>query len=254
MLTGAQFGLDKKLWEGGIWNGERITGVLEVRPDADRASMIAELGLPASRKNWNNGHFDRWKKACLAITEPSNLEAQLENGEVKRRLFTIGHLLDALEETTAYAVAIVRQMNTHGRIGQPLAEDRAYVRGGDGEKVFFDYAHTIDGEPARKELTLEQLDEDELKKVVVALKKECKRRWPRKRDLLDSVLMRAEHADRERFVDGACVALRCDRLPLLDSLTYEPLVVLLGVVNRIVAERDARTPDGALTEEIDIPW
>ena len=102
MLSRAQFGLDRALW----------AGVLAVRPGVDRHAMHAELGLPESRKEWTNRHFDEWKRACLAIAQPGNLDAQMEGlgGEVKRRVFVIQKLLGELGEPVGYAETILRRM------------------------------------------------------------------------------------------------------------------------------------------------
>ena len=102
MLTRAQFGLDRALW----------AGVLAVRPDADRRALHVELGLPESRKKWGNREFDEWKRACLAISAPADLDAQLDGlgGEVKRRLFVIRKLLGQLGEPESYAETTARRM------------------------------------------------------------------------------------------------------------------------------------------------
>jgi hypothetical protein len=103
MLTGAQFGLYNRLWRD----------VLAVKPDADREAMHADLCLPESRKDWANDDLDEWKRACLAISDPGNLNAQIEGlpgaGEAKRKRFVIDGCLAKLGKSREYAEGIARR-------------------------------------------------------------------------------------------------------------------------------------------------
>lgn len=99
-LSRAQHGLYRELWNG----------VVAVQPEADRLAWHAQLGLPESRADWSNEHFDKWKRACLAVSRPDDLDAQLVDGKVKRRLFAARKLLAKMTATEAYAEQIVRNM------------------------------------------------------------------------------------------------------------------------------------------------
>lgn len=101
-LTRAQHGLYRKLW----------TSVLAQTTEADRLAFHAELGLPESRADWTNAHFDEFKRACLAISQPGNLDAQLQGqrGEATRRLHVIHQLLAQLDLPLSYAEETTRQM------------------------------------------------------------------------------------------------------------------------------------------------
>jgi hypothetical protein len=101
-LSRAQHGLYRKLWDA----------VLAHEPAADRLAMHQRLGLPASRADWSNAHFDEWKRACLAISDPGNLDAQLDgsNGPQIRALYALRQLLAAQGLPESYAEATARQM------------------------------------------------------------------------------------------------------------------------------------------------
>ncbi len=230
---------DKWYWQ--LWGSVR-----KADPTADRHAMHERLGLPESHLDWNTKtDFDAWLKECLRITQPGNMKAQIAVQEMPktRKLVAIGHLLDALQAGEPYALTTIERMNSHGRLGQPLAADRAPA---------FDYAFVKDGEPVRKALTLADLDELELGKVLSALKLEAKRRWLRKRDLLDAVFLalQALHAEQIDATPEVKKALCLSTLPpSLDKLRYDPLLTVLGVLYRLAPDRSEELA-GVAVEDI----
>jgi hypothetical protein len=220
----------------------------------DRHAQHAQLGLPESHTHWGERHFDRWKQHCLAQAQPANYRAQIrqERMPALRERTTLDHYLTALEKPEAHAQAIARAMNRGGRIGQPMAEDRAH----------FDYADVRNGSPRRKELTLDDLDELELKKVVIAVKKECKRRWPRKENLLDTIYDFARGFSPEQHKAALAHLMELmhwTQMPRdgVERFNYEMLLVVLSVLRRFVAGVPAEPAEPLVEEEpaeIDIPF
>jgi len=112
-LSRAQHGLYRRLYLAAVAARPALA------TDEARLAMHAELGLPESRADWTNDDFDEWKRACLAITEPANLDAQVDGlrGKEERRLFRIRELLSQLGKTDRYAETTASNMG----ITKPLA-------------------------------------------------------------------------------------------------------------------------------------
>lgn len=193
-LTGAQHGFYNRLFKD----------VLKVRPEADRLAMHAELGLPESRGEWTNEHFDEWKRACLAIARPGDLDAQLRQlrMQARRHRVFIGWVLAAMEVGSERAEQIVQEMNRGGKLG--------------GRAV-----------------TYETLDAGKLGKVIVAVKKEAKRVWRRKEDLLGTVFEVWGGIAMERKQEALAAmmrALNVQTAPVPAKAVYEDLLVMLGAL------------------------
>lgn len=222
------------------------TGMSAKDAEAERHAIhVRALGFDKSSTELTNADFDKVKAAFLAIIKPGDMEAQIAQAAMPqtRRLVTLRHYLAAIGRPEEYAEAIARRMNKKGRIGQPWKEDRAYARGAAtkreprGQKVFFDYAHTVGGEPVRKDLALEDLTADELEKVIVALKREAKRIWPKKDDLLAHLneLCAAEDFDARAAMGVIKNALNMPPGAVLypDLMDYERLLVVLSALKSL---------------------
>ncbi len=224
-MTAAQNTFYWRLW----------SGVRKREPEADRKAMHAQLGLPESHTCWNNGHFDKWKGACLAITQPGNADAQLAQlrmAATRHRVF-IGHVLDAMGEGPALVEQIVSMMNRGGKLG--------------GRCV-----------------TYETLGDAHLEKVIVAVKKEAKRRWRTKEVLLQAVCSALFGLDADAVDAALCAALNCHRVSPLEvtmkMARYEDLLVMLGTLRRLAlceehdAAEPATMPRFEVRETEDIPF
>ncbi len=177
----------------------------KAEPGVDRHATHEALGLPASHTEWKNSDFDEWKKHCLAKSQPGNYRAQVQQlrmPEIRRRVF-IDYLLAAMELTEDYAEGILQQMNRRGKQG--------------GQMV-----------------TLDTLPEAELEDVMVALKKECRRRWKTKEMLLGEIqsVRASNNFDPVKIAAAVQSALCWKSLPALEKMYYEPLLVALSVLRR----------------------
>lgn len=187
----------------------RLWGMLrKADPAADRKAVHAELGLPGSHADFRNEHFDKFKGHCLAIAQPGNFQAQVQQlrmPAIRRRVF-IDHLLTALEAGEEYAEAILARMNLRGAMGGAFA-------------------------------VLDTMGDEELEKVMIALKKECRRRWRTKEDLLGEIwTVRGDNEFPERETAEAVREALCWRsLPPLDKMYFEALLVVLSVLRRLAS-------------------
>ena len=231
----------RALW-GDARKALRARGLSPQAADAERHAIhMRELGEDKSSLWLTDDEFTRIKRVFVALARPADVGAQQAQEvmpETRKKVF-IRHVLTALEADEQYARATLAQMNRGGRIGQPWAEDRAYVRDAGGTKVGFDYSYTHEGEPVRQQLGLDDLDESELKKVIVALKKECKRRWRTKEDLLRALDAVVGH---ERDAGAAASAhvqgvLHWTQWPAggLEKLNYETLLMVLSALRTLPA-------------------
>jgi hypothetical protein len=125
-----------------VW---RARGIPAAECEAERHALHARaLGADKSSLDFTNRDFDKVKGALLAVIDGSDLEAQIDalNQPKKRRLWSIRDLLAKLQKPEAYAMAIARQM-----------------RGG----------------ALSSAASLDDLGEDALDSVIVALKAEKRR-------------------------------------------------------------------------------
>lgn len=190
---------DKFYWR--LWSALR-----KAVPDADRHAVHRQLGLPESHTAWRNEHFDRWKGHCLAKAQPANFRAQIQQvkmPEIRKQVF-IDHILTALGEGEEYAESILARMNRRRKLGNKFA-------------------------------TMDTLDEAGLQAVMIALKKECRRRWPTKECLLGEIaLARVEGIDESYAQAEVLKALNWRSLGRgLEYMYYEPLLVVLATLRRL---------------------
>lgn len=212
----------------------RLVGMLKKAGGPERKVLHARLGLPGSHKDFSQADFDGWIAGCLAIAQPGNLTAQVAQagmGATRLRVF-IAEVVSALEVGPEYVDGVVRRMNGRGALGGRF-------------------------------LTYEGLGEAGLGKVVVALKREAKRRWPRKGNLLARVEgwvreLRGGGVSPGRVGAVLCAALRVEALPVLARLDYEELLVALGALRALEGEMgDAAELDGvcvAAGGDVEVPF
>jgi hypothetical protein len=225
-MTDSQLRLYRREW-GAVRKALRSRGITPDQADAERHAIhVRVLGKPKSSTALNNGEFNRILDAFRKISAPpEDLDGQmaLERTGIPRLLINVRLLQAAMDKPDAYIVGILRQMNSGGRIGQPAAADRA-----EG----FDYAHTKNGEPARRGLILEDLDLPELVRVQTALKIACRRIWKTKPEILNVIAVFAGTYELDEQVcrDTARAALGWDTLPPLERLKYDHLVLIMGAI------------------------
>lgn len=226
MLSAATMKFYRSLWAK-LRDGR---GLKEV----DRKPLHAQLGLPASSKDFTPEHFDTWKGHVLAQVKP-DLDTQMAQIEMPRtrKLVFIGHLLTALEQGQEHAERLVRN----------LRETEGFIRGQGGKRGG-------DGRMGRHGQTLEQLALPGLDTVRNALKDECRARWDTKEHLLGEI-----HVLRGAGVfDDVCglaavmaavmAAMNVETPPELNLLPYEDLLVALSALRRLAGAEVVFAPLG----------
>ncbi len=111
-MSPAQLKLYRALW-GQARRVLRAQGMEPKDAEAERHAIhVRELGRDKSSLALTNADFDKVKAAFLAITDDTDLGAQLAAQEQprKRRLWTVRDLCARLEKSEAYALGIARQM------------------------------------------------------------------------------------------------------------------------------------------------
>lgn len=194
----------------GLWAQLRKARGLK---EADRKPLHAQLGLPASSKDFSQEDFDKWKGHVLAQTQPE-LDTQLEQIAMPRtrKLVFIGHLLSALEKGEDYAEALVVR----------LREKESHMR-------------RREGRMGGRMLTLQTLALPGLENVRNALKDECRARWERKEDLLGEVMSVLAHCAPHLARAAVMQALNTETTPVLSKLVYEDLLVALSALRHLAA-------------------
>jgi len=193
------------------------------RPDADRKKEHVALGLPESHTAWHpKTDFDVWVRHCLAVAD-----AKLpDDGEARRKRVFIGHLLSALGEDEAFLEHTVASMNRNGKFG--------------GRGVS---AGSLNGL--------------QLRGVMIALKKECRRRWPTKEDLLGEIhaLRGSYEFDEAMAREAVCAALNLKQAVPLLNMVYEDLLVVLSVLLRMAGRAVAIAAlEAEHAVEMDVPF
>ncbi len=108
----------------GLWNQARqilrARGFSPAEADAERAALtLRTLGEPRSWKALSDDDVDEIKGALLALTEPTDLDAQVGqlNGARRRRWYVLDRLLARLGgKPREYAEGIVQRMHREGRV------------------------------------------------------------------------------------------------------------------------------------------
>lgn len=193
----------------GLWAQLRKARGLK---ESDRKPLHAQLGLPASSKDFTKEHFDEWKRHVLAETRPANVTAQIEQMAMPqtRRLVFIGHLLAALEHGEEYGEDLVVR----------LREKESFMR-------------RRDNRMGGRMVTLRGLSLRGLDAVRNALKDECRARWKTKEELLGEVLSVRAHCDPFLACQAVMQALNTEAAPTLSDLCYEDLLVSLSAMRHL---------------------
>ena len=98
--------------EGLYWR--QWSAVHKAKPDLDRHAFHVEIfGADKSHLAFTNDDFDKFLAACKAITEPGNLQAQLDalNGRKKRLKYGIVRQAVRMGVSLEYVGGIARAMN-----------------------------------------------------------------------------------------------------------------------------------------------
>lgn len=185
----------------------------KAKPDLDRKELHAQpsanfpAGLPASHLDFEQEHFDEFKARCLALSRPGDYVAQVEQVKMPatRKLTYLRRLLSALDEAESYAVGILGEMNRTGKVAGRLTG-------------------------------LEELPASGVQKIVIALKIVCRRRWPKKADLLRDVedFWQANELDAAATIAAIRTELNWqdDARLEIERLVYEDLLGVLAVLRR----------------------
>lgn len=214
---------DRLYWR--MWGSAK-----KARPDLDRHALHREPSpvLPASHTDWENEHLDEWIARCKAIANPENMRAQVRQVQMpatRHRVF-IGHCLTALGRDERYAEGIVATMKRN--------------------------AKALSGYHSAP--SMDTLDEPSMKAVMIAIKKECRRTWPKKEDLLGTICD-VLTANQFPAADARCAVLgalnRCEPTSLHpDDLPYEQLLVMLSALRTLAAARTCNPAAGDLHASI----
>jgi hypothetical protein len=188
----------------GLWGAAK-----KAQPALDRKALHAELGLPESSTAFTQEDFDRWKAHCLSLSQPENYRDQSATVAMPRtrRVWLAATLCQAMGREVEYALGTLRQMNRRGAMGGP-------------------------------ERTLEDLSERQLNAVLTALRKECRRLWATKEELLAA--MQAfeieSEIDEEAARAATTEALHVDAAPHWTDLHYDDLLIVLAALRHVAAQ------------------
>ncbi|HSI11757.1 MAG TPA: hypothetical protein VK961_06915 [Chthoniobacter sp.] len=134
-----------KLWQE-AWKIFRRQGVPAKENDQRRRDATRQaFGYDRSwKENWTESEVDKMKAHLLALTQPADMTAQMEqlNQSRRRHRWVIDQQCGKLGKPHAYAEAIAARMNQEGRIGSA---------------------------------SIDELGTEDLEKIIVALKLQVKR-------------------------------------------------------------------------------
>ncbi len=189
----------------------RADGVSPKDADAKRHAIhIEALGSDKSSLDLTNREFDEVLKRFQAISQPANLRGQidLEAMPESRKRFAISRLLAALGKDESHVEHLIESRRAAGRLV------------------------TVVGDAAA---SFETVGEADLQRVMLDLKRQCQKRWPRKGDLLTEIrLLRMECEFDEVSTRAAVIdALKLRQLPELHTLAYDQLLVVVGTMRTI---------------------
>lgn len=199
----------------------RAAGKSPTEADARRHEIhIEALGVDKSSYDLTNKDFDAVLKLFQAISEPSSFTAQihLEAMPESRMRFKIDGLLAALGKGRDHADALVESRRAAKRLV------------------------TVHGDAAAD---LDTLGEEDLRRVMLDLKRQCTKRWPRKGDLLTEIrLLRMEFEfDEQTTCRAVAKALKVEAAPDLNSLDYDNLLTVIGTLRTIKETAAPATSD-----------
>jgi hypothetical protein len=191
-----------------------VSGMKEADMEAKRHELhIKALGEDKSSTLFNDKEMDNVLREFRAISSADDLRGQIELGgmDEERKRHSICHLLDALG--SGNAEFIERWISRRQRAGRML---------------------TVQGPTA----TFETIGLADLEPLFIDLKKVCRRRWPRKGDLLTEirVLKMSREFDEDVTKSAICAALRTETLPPLEKLDYEALLIVISTLKTLPTE------------------
>lgn len=204
MISKGQNDFYWRLWGAAKKAIMKRSGVSSAEAEKMRHELHAKaLGKDKSHTEFSNRDFDLVKAVFLAESQPANMDAQIDQEKMDRtrRIWVIQQLTAALDENEPFVETILKNMNRELALGGP------YLR-------------------------IDQLTFEQLEKLIIALKKECRRRWPKKCDLLGAIRAFCQENEVDQAVAGqaVCKALCRQTLPRLDSLDYDRLVIVLAAL------------------------
>lgn len=178
--------------------------------DAQRHALtIQALGYDKSSKEFSNDELDKVLKQFRAISKPGDLHAQMDDQAANRGRFKVRQLLSALGKDEAHAEQLIDGRHAGDALVTVSAEGVA---------------------------TFENIGPADLERIALDLKEECRKRWPRKGDLLNEIrLMRMEFEfDEETANREVCAALGAERMPAVEALGYDELLKVIAAMRRIM--------------------
>lgn len=199
----------------------RAQGKTPTEADVRRHEIhIEALGEDKSSYDLTNKDFDAVLKCFKAISEPASFTAQidLEAMPESRMRFKIDGLLAALGKGRAHADALVESRRASKRL----------------VTVHSDAAADLD-----------TLGEEDLRRVMLDLKRECSKRWKRKGDLLTEIrLLRMEFEyDEAATCRAVAKALHVGVAPDINTLDYDNLLTVVGTLRKIKEATATADPD-----------
>lgn len=179
------------------------------RPDLERHALHKAAGLPSSHTAFSKDDLDEWIRVCEEIRDSGDFRAQIKQVDMaatRKRVYALQvsaalvPFAGAPTDAEQYAESVVARMQRNRR--------NTWTGGG-------------------SLVTLGTASEELLEKVIVSLKKEARRLWPRKEDLLAYV---RSLACTETARAAVAVALCSGAGTEWWALTYEQLLVVAGVL------------------------
>jgi len=171
---------------------------------------VKALGTDKSSTLFTDKEMDAVLREFRAISKADDLTGQIELGDMgaQRKRHGIGQLLDAVGLGSEF---VEQWLDRRRRAGRML---------------------TLQGPTA----TFETVGLADLEPLYIDLKKACRRRWPRKGDLLTEIrVMKMSHEFHEETTRSqVCGALGCKVLPELHDLDYEALLIVIATLRRMM--------------------
>lgn len=211
-MTDPQLGLYRREWNAAR-QVLRRGGLSPKDADARRHELHVEaLGADKSSTDLTNKEFDEVLKAFRAISRPADFAGQMALADMaaERKRHAIRQLMDALELDDAEMERRIARRQHAGRLVTASAEAA---------------------------VTFETIGVEDLERLLIDLKRDCRRRWPRKGDLLTEIrVLRMSHEfDEAETTKAVREALRWRTLPALERMDYDPLLVVVGTMRRLTA-------------------
>lgn len=205
-MTEAQSKFYWRLW-GDARKALLRGGLSSAEANARRHELHVEaLGADKSHATFSNRDFDQVKAAFLAVIKSDNMRPQIAQVRMPaaRVRGRIEQLLCVLGKDEDYLAGIAARMNFQGALG----------------RMFM----------------LEEANEEQLKKLAIALNKQCRRNWPTKDAILAEIydFCSAHEIDDQSACDALQKILGGGPLVSIERLHWEDLVTVLAAVRELV--------------------